>query len=107
MDIFAKLCVASLKTTNGEAMPRTQVTEEEIQKAIKLVLEALEGRLMQKGRGTFASTHEIYGVVAEEFDELTDELRKNNELDFAGELIDIAVGCIFGVASIHSQKTDW
>jgi hypothetical protein len=88
-------------------MARTQVTDEEVQKAVKMILEALEGRLMQKGKGTFASTHEIYGIIAEEFDELTDELRNNNELNFAGELIDIAVGCIFGVASIHSQKTDW
>ncbi len=88
-------------------MSRTQITDEEIEVALTFIKNALEGRLLQKGKGTFASTHEIYGIVAEEFNELGRELEKNNEDNFAGELIDIAVGCIFGVACIKSKKTDW
>lgn len=88
-------------------MPRTPVTEEEIQWALELLKEAIEARLLQHGRGTFASTHEIYGVVAEEFGELEDAMKRNNQPDFEGELVDIAVGAVFGVACIHAQKTDW
>lgn len=88
-------------------MPRTQITDEEIESAMKVIKEALTKKLMQHGNGTFASTHEIYGVVAEEFDELGDALRSNNEEEFANELIDVAVGAIFGVACIYSHKTDW
>jgi NTP pyrophosphatase (non-canonical NTP hydrolase) len=85
-------------------MPRAQVTKQEIEKAFDFVKKALEGRLMQKGDGAFASHHEIYGVLAEEFDELRDELRKNTKDDFAGELIDIAVGAVFAIACVKSNK---
>ena len=88
-------------------MARIQVTDEEIELAVNKVRSMLEGRLRQKGKGTFASTHEIYGVIAEEFDELGDELRNNNSEAFKNELMDIAVGAIFGVACIDAMKTDW
>ena len=88
-------------------MPRIQVTDEEIELALVKVKAMLEARLRQKGKGTFASTHEIYGVIAEEFDELGDELRSNNAAQFRNELTDIAVGAIFGIACIDAQKTDW
>ena len=88
-------------------MPRTQITDKEIESTMKMIREALTKRLMQHGRGTFASTHEIYGIVAEEFDELRDALRSNSEQEFVNELIDVAVGAIFGAACIYSHKTDW
>jgi len=65
-------------------------------------------RLDQKGTGTLASKHEIYGVIAEEVHELLHAIESNKPLEeVQKELMDIAVACIFGAACINAGTVDW
>ena len=64
-------------------------------------------RLFQKGKGTYASIHEILGIVCEEYDELVDAVRDNEQVQVHKELKDIAVGCIIGMACISQCSIDW
>lgn len=92
---------------------RPQITEKEVKTAISVLIQKLNERIKQKGTHAFASTHEIYGVLAEEFKELLDAIHDTNppeesQLYFIKEeLLDIAVAAIFSYACIHSNKIDW
>ena len=88
-------------------MERTQITEEQIELALQLLKDKLKYRLKQKGYGTFASTHEIAGVLDEEHRELKETVHYNNMEDFEKELLDIAVGAVFGVACVQAKTLDW
>jgi NTP pyrophosphatase (non-canonical NTP hydrolase) len=84
------------------------VHEVYINKAFFELQKALAYRLNQKGRGTFASKHEIYGVLAEEMHELLCAIESNVPLkEVQKELRDIAVGCVFGDACIEAGAVDW
>lgn len=86
-------------------MIRPEATRSECDFAIKLVTEKLYKRLEEKGWGKFSSTHETYGVLAEEFNkELLDALTGNDAQEFGEELIDIAVAAIFGLVSLMPTK---
>jgi NTP pyrophosphatase (non-canonical NTP hydrolase) len=85
-------------------MTRDEVSKEEVQNAIQEVLQKYAKRLKKKGYGAFAGAHEIYGVLTEEVDEVLDEVRANNNELFCQELIDCAVVCLFGVASIRNKN---
>jgi NTP pyrophosphatase (non-canonical NTP hydrolase) len=88
-------------------MERTQITEEQIDLAMQLLKEKLKFRLRQKGYGTFASTHEIAGVVDEEYRELKEAVHYNDLNNFKEELLDVAVGAVFGVACVEAGTLDW
>ena len=88
-------------------MNRKQITDEEKKTAIEFVKRQLEQQLELKGYGTFSSIHEVLGVMEEERKELVDEVHINNHRGIVNELADIAVTCIWGIASIHSDKVDW
>lgn len=76
--------------------------------ALEAVAHKLEYRLNQKGRGSFASSHEILGILIEEMTEFTEEVHKNSSSDeLVKELLDIAVAAVWGIASIESGGTDW
>jgi len=64
-------------------------------------------RLEEKGDGGYASSHEIYGIIKEEMNELLDAITENDADDIRSECIDIAVACIFGIASIDDETVDW
>jgi NTP pyrophosphatase (non-canonical NTP hydrolase) len=63
----------------------------------------IKSRLIEKGRGAFVSTHEILGIITEEYYELVDAVRSDVVDDVRSELLDIAVGCIFGIACINEN----
>ena len=88
-------------------MERTQLTYEQINKTIPIILNKLRYRLKEKGYGTFASTHEILGVLTEEYKEFVDAIQSGNQDDIESELIDIAVGSIFGVVCLREKTVDW
>lgn len=63
----------------------------------------LRYRLGTKGYRSYASRHEIFGILAEEMDELLDELRINTRAghkNFRKELMDVAVAALFGYISM-------
>ena len=75
--------------------------------AIEFVASELRRRITDKGPGTFASIHEIMGVISEEYNELKDAVHKNEMIDVEKELADIAVACIFSLACIHEDHLSW
>lgn len=79
---------------------RIEVQDVEIAEALKLVGEDLKKRLMKHGRLSFMGPHEILGTVEEEMHELRDAIRSNERMHTISELLDVAVGCVFGVASL-------
>jgi hypothetical protein len=83
---------------------RVEISDLGIAKCIALVEGKISMRLKQKHRGSYIGNHETYGIVAEEFDELLDALRANDNQEFFAELMDIAVGCIIGMASMYANK---
>ncbi len=88
-------------------MGRKQITQTEEMNAIDCILLKLDEQLRKKGRGTFVSIHEISGVLDEEVREFKDEIHTNKYDDIVKELEDIAVTCLWGIASINSGKVDW
>jgi NTP pyrophosphatase (non-canonical NTP hydrolase) len=88
-------------------MNRTQLTDEQIKMAVDKVTEKLQFRLNQKGYGTFASKHEILGVITEEFKEFVDAVHSKDYEEMKSEIIDLAVGCIFGLACFEEETIDW
>jgi len=67
----------------------------------------LQRRLDQKGYGTFLSTHEILGVLSEEFDEFEAAVHKNNQEEVLKELMDVAVGAVFGCSCVLFGTVVW
>ncbi len=88
-------------------MDRTQLTDEQVMKAVDKTVEKLKFRLKQKGYGTFASKHEILGVITEEYKEFVDAVHSKNYEEMKSEIIDLAVGCIFGLACFEEETIDW
>lgn len=66
----------------------------------KLKMDALLG---EKGRGSLVTPHEILGVLDEEYDELREAVRSNIGRAVYEELKDIAVGALFGMASMTAN----
>ena len=67
----------------------------------------LDRNLDENGTGTFASTHEILGVLTEEYTKLIAAVRSNEVSDVRKKLLALAVGCVFAVACIDAQTLDW
>jgi NTP pyrophosphatase (non-canonical NTP hydrolase) len=87
-------------------MSRPQLTEEQVMAAVEKTLEKLKFRLNQKGYGTFSSRHEILGVITEEYKEFVDAVHSKNYDEMKSEIIDLAVGCIFGLACFDAETID-
>lgn len=92
------------KTTKSR---RTTVPEGKITDALRLTREKLYSRLEEKGRGKLASRHEVLGSLAEEYDELLEAVRSGTLREVEAELLDIAVGAVFGVACIRAGLLEW
>lgn len=87
---------------------RPQISKETIQRAVDKLIDKLYMRLEQKGYGSWLSRHEILGIIAEEsFKEVVDAVHRGSLEELREELLDVAVGCIFGVACIDNKTLDW
>lgn len=78
---------------------RVKVIPQHITDGFVAIGNKLRYRLETKGNDSYASRHEIFGIIAEEMDELLDELRINTRRgykNFRKELLDIAVASLFG-----------
>jgi hypothetical protein len=84
----------------SDAIVRPEVHQEIIDVVGKVVRQMLEYRLRKHGPGAYAGPHEILGILEEEFLELKEAIVANDGTQTCAELVDIAVGCIFGVASL-------
>lgn len=86
---------------------RKNITPEQVDEALRLTGEMLKRRLVQKGTLSYASTHEGLGIITEEFHELVDAVKSNDKDAFEKECLDVAVGCIFSIASLRAGALDW
>lgn len=87
-------------------MERKLITQKALDEAITYVTNKVGARLNQKGWGAYIGPHETYGILTEEFYELMLSLHGNQGANFYKELLDIAVGCIIGMASDLSDDTE-
>lgn len=87
---------------------RQQLTQVDFANAFEEVDSKLHWRMEQKGMGTYASCHEALGILQEEMTEFEDAIHGKLPSEHkVQELIDIAVGAIWGIASIRSGGVDW
>ena len=88
---------------------RIPVSIEAMTEAANRIRTQLGKRLEKHGPLSYASTHETYGIVAEEVDELLEAIRLKEPERTArveSELEDIAVAAMFGLASsIERRRT--
>jgi hypothetical protein len=88
-------------------MSRPAITGAELDDIIREVQRMLYKRIEQHGDGAFSSSHEILGILNEEMHEYLLEVCANDREGQVRELIDVAVGAIFGAASVKSGKAEW
>jgi len=91
----------------GRQVTRKQVSDVDIDDALKDLAGHLSFRLNQKGKGSLASSHEILGLATEEHFELIEAVKSDNPRRVKEELLDLAVACVFGYACIDGSYTDW
>lgn len=81
-----------------------EISDEAIGQAITLLGHALKSRIAEKGRDSFVNAHEILGATEVEVAELKEAVHLKKNALIIEELIDVAVGCVFGVASIRANQ---
>ncbi len=89
------------------ACGRAELSEARIEEAVRDVHDKLEFRLAQKGRQSFASCHESYGIIAEEMDELLEAITDGRYTEINDELLDVAVAGVMAYASHVFVIQDW
>lgn len=88
------------------AKNRVFVTDSVLQSSVALTVEALKRRAKKHGVFSYIGPHETLGIITEEYQELIGAIHDNNREETKSELIDIAVSCIFGLASLNQQDID-
>jgi NTP pyrophosphatase (non-canonical NTP hydrolase) len=96
--LFWEVIVSKKKST------RKLVTQDEIKRATDYFHKELARRIAQKGQYSHITPHETLGLITEEYHEVLMAVHMNNSDEFAQELTDVAVGCIFGLASHYARN---
>jgi hypothetical protein len=96
---------------------RPAVSDHDIEMGVRRLQEELYRRLDEKGRGALVSSHEIEGVIREEFDEYKETVGDSVKTtlgiatpvddEAVQELYDIAVGALFGAICLGNGYCDW
>ncbi len=86
-------------------MRRELMSNARVDAALITIKEKTCYRLKEKGRMSYAGPHETYGIIAEEIAELLDAVRANDAEQLGQELLDIAVACAIGIASVLPADT--
>lgn len=81
---------------------RTAIAESTRDLALYELKAMLEARIREKGCDSFASLHELRGVIDEEFNELREAMHQKQLDQIELELLDLGVAVIFGYACIRS-----
>jgi len=87
-------------------MNRRLISNKEISESVSECIDKMYQTLDEKGFGSYASIHEIGGVMKEEWREFWDEIHGNDHDQIVEELKDIATVCMFGVACIKAGFVD-
>lgn len=79
-----------------------------MEKEIQALRESIRLRLREKGNHSLASSHEILGMITEEYHELIEAIKKNShKAVLVNELLDLAVAAVFGATCIAEERTHW
>lgn len=81
-----------------------EVSQEEVDKFLKVFGETLKAKLKKKGSGTFNSTQEVIGKLDEEFNEARDESHNRNLELFKDEMLDCSIVGFWGFVSANKWK---
>ena len=80
-------------------MARIEVSDCAIRNAYELFNDKLKYRLNQKGRLGYIGNHEALGIITEEYWELIEAIKSNDNAAVKAELIDLIVAAWFALAS--------
>lgn len=80
-----------------------ELSDEALSQALTLLGYALKSRISEKGRDSFINSHEILGATEVEMVELREAVHIKEPQRVIEELLDVAVGCVFGVASLKAS----
>jgi len=83
---------------------RLPVSEGQRAEAAGRIFHGLDKRLAYNGDKAFIGPHEILGIITEEYIELVGAVTSNQRERVINELVDVAVGCLWGVASLIAQR---
>lgn len=85
------------------AKENNQITDEQIEDVFQDLEEFCKWKSDKKGRKPFVSRHEILGLAWEEFMECGQEVRRNDDKLLYKELRDLALICVWSMASLKSS----
>ena len=88
--------------SKSASFDRPCITTDQINNTNLVLMRKLKDRLNEKGCGSFVSRHEILGVLTEEYDEVIKAVHSGTLFEIENELLDVAVGCLFGAACIRA-----
>lgn len=83
----------------GSSLNRQEVSLDDIESGLEDIKNKLFSRLKKKGFGSYASRHEILGIITEEYLEAVEAVRDNSVqgfVDYTNESMDVAVAGLFG-----------
>lgn len=87
---------------------RPRISCDAVQRAWSGLLGEAARRMRQKGDHALVSVHEILGCVTEEYHEVAEAVHDRTSLpQIRGELVDLAVACLFGIACVDERTLDW
>lgn len=96
-----------VKKVGGDNMNRKLITGNVIEQIFTEEKAYLIGRLKQKGYHVLVSSHEMLGIITEEYHELVNTIMKNNLSEINKELSDLVVACLLARISIRTGGQDW
>lgn len=99
--------ISAIRTDKGSDSPRAKINDMTVALACAEASRVLQDKIREKGSGTFASRHEILGLLEEEHFELIQAVRSESLERVKEELYDIAVVCLFGAACINAGTVEW
>jgi len=79
------------------------VTQEQISEALQLLGISLQRRLIEKGRESFVNATEAFGDAVIKMGELEHAVHIKESQRIIDAFLDVAVGCVHGVASLKAM----
>jgi NTP pyrophosphatase (non-canonical NTP hydrolase) len=83
---------------------RPEITDSQIDNAVKEVVQQLNYCLEHNGPQAIVSGHEMSGLIKEETDELFSAVHDNNVEEIRSELKDVALTAIWALASMNATN---
>jgi NTP pyrophosphatase (non-canonical NTP hydrolase) len=83
---------------------RPSVTTEDLKKIIETLGLFIGKKIQKHGDKAFHNPHHALGILVEEYHELVEAVRKNEDNEFNDEMMDIAVVAIWWLASKNAYE---